>query len=322
MARANRIWVVLIGALVIGGILVFSAGLVVDREASVVAPEPLIVSIGFGNIEIAIPAPGTLAPGQVANVQANATGEIAEFRVALGDRVEEGQILATIDPDVGRDVAEIRAPIAGTVTEIQQNVGAWVNVSQSAPTLMTIADLENLAVMTEVFESEVSRVDDAVGVYFTTLGSGERRWSGNGIRVRPTPTVENGMARYAVQFNVDNNSGELFPGMTTQVFFVISSAENVLTVPLGALTLGESTGDTRRATVEIVEPDGGIDRRDVVVRTMDRVNAEVVSGLAEGDRVVAGTIVPAIEITGEPGGRGQGRPREDDRFFEPRPGEI
>jgi len=111
MARANRLWVILIGALVIGGIIVLSAGLVIDTGPQVDPPEPLIVSIGYGDIENAIPAPGTLAPGQDVPVLATVTGEIAELHVAIGDRVEEGQLLATIDPDVGRDPAEIRAPI-------------------------------------------------------------------------------------------------------------------------------------------------------------------------------------------------------------------
>jgi multidrug efflux pump subunit AcrA (membrane-fusion protein) len=319
MARANRLWVILIGALVIGGILVFSLGVVVDGEGQVAPPEPLIVSIGYGNIENAIPAPGTLAPGRVAPVLATATGEIVEFHVALGDRVEEGQVVATIDPDVGRGPAEIRAPMSGTIVEIVQRVGAWVNVAQTAPPLMQIADLETLAVMTEVFDSEVARIDDAIAVYFTTLGSGERRWYGDGIRVRPTPTIDEGVPRYAVQFSVDNTTDRLYPGMSTQVFFVTSSAENVLTVPLGALTLGAALNDgTRRATVEAVRPNGATERREVIVRATDRVNAEVVSGLAEGDRVVAGTIVPAVEITDEfdaPGGRGQRRPRADERFF-------
>lgn len=322
MPRANRIWVILSVALIASGILVFSLGFITDYlEDRAAAPEPLIVTIGYGDIENAIPAAGTLLPGQVASVVATATGEIAEFHAALGDRVEEGQLLATIDPDVGPGLSEIRAPIAGTVTEIQQRAGAWVNVSQSAPTLMQIADLANLAVMTEVFDGEVARVDDAVAVYFTTLGSGDRRWYGNGIRVRPTPTMQDGAPRYAVRFNVDN-AGELYAGMTTQVYFVTSAAENVLRVPLGALTLGDANGDTRSATVEVVGPNGGTSRRDVVVRAMDRVNAEVVSGLVEGDRVVAGVILPEVEITDEPGGRGQGRPRGDERFFEPASGEI
>jgi macrolide-specific efflux system membrane fusion protein len=75
--------------------------------------------------------------------------------------------------------------------------------------------------------------------------------------------------------------------MTVNVFFPISSAENVLTVPLAALTFTAAAADVRAATVRIVLPDGGAETRDVVVGAMDRVNAEVRSGLREGDRVVA-----------------------------------
>ena len=255
MARHNRLWVILMAALIVGAALVFSLGFVVDGFVRVGAgeprPEPLIVTIGYGNIEHVIPAQGTLAAGGVS-------------------------------PDVA-----------------------------------------NLSVRTEVFESEVARVDDAVAVYFTTLADEDRRWHGSGIRVRPTPTIENGIARYPVEFRVDNAGGDLYPGMSTQVFFVLSSAENVLTVPVGALTLGAAAGDgTRRATVEVVRSDGATERRDVVVRATDRVNAEVVTGLVEGDRVVAGTIITPAGTTDEFGGRGRGRQRGDDRFFEPEPGGI
>lgn len=266
--------------------------------------EPLIVTIGYGTIENAIPAPGTLVPGNIVPVLATATGEIAEFHAALGDRVEAGQLLATIDPDVGSGLAEIRSPIAGTVVEIEQRAGTWLNVSQTSHSLMKIADLDTLTMVSEVVDNDVARVDDAVAVYFTTLASGDRRWYGRDIRALPTPSIESGAARFPVRFSVDNLAGELYPGMSTQVFFVTSRAEDVLTVPLGALTIGAAAGDTRRATVALVGPDGATEQREVVVRAMDRVNAEVLSGLAAGDRVVAGSILPTVEVSDSGAGRG------------------
>ena len=185
---------------------------------------------------------------------------------------------------------------------------------------------DRLTVVAEVFDNDVAAVDDAHQIYFTLPGGGDRRWRGDGLRVNPVPDMSLGIARYTVRFSVDNATGDLYPGMAAQVFFVVSSAEDVLTVPMGALTLGAASGNTRRATVEAVRPDGATERREVVVRAMDRVSAEVVSGLAEGDRVVAGRIIAPAEFFdrsgGFRGGRGRGGRREqfEERFFEPEPG--
>ena len=305
MNRSHRLWFALTAAVIVSGIFGYS---LTRRqpvgEALPAIAEPLIVTVGYGTIENAIPAPGTLVPGNVASVLATATGEIAEFHAALGDRVEAGQLLATIDPDVGPGLAEIRSPMAGTVVEIELRAGTWINVSQTSHSLMKIADLDTLTMVAEVVDNDVARVDDAVEVYFTTLASGDRRWYGSEIRALRAPSIENGAARYPVRFTVDNLARELYPGMSTQVFFVTSTAENVLTVPLGALTFGAASDNTGRATVALVRPDGGTERREVVVGAMDRVNAEVLSGLATGDRVIAGTIMPTAEVSDSGAGRG------------------
>jgi macrolide-specific efflux system membrane fusion protein len=123
--------------------------------------------------------------------------------------------------------------------------------------------------------------------------------------------------RYLVEFDVENPANELYPGQATQAFFVTSSAENVLTVPVGALTLEDATGDTRRATVQAVRDNGRTETREVVVRTMDRVNAEVVSGLAAGDRVVAGTVLPPPVVTDERDEFGRRGSRLDDPLLQP-----
>jgi macrolide-specific efflux system membrane fusion protein len=45
----------------------------------------------------------------------------------------------------------------------------------------------------------------------------------------------------------------------------------------------------------LIQPDGTEQVREVVVGAMDRVNAEVISGLQEGDKVVAGVIQARVE---------------------------
>ena len=278
---------------------------------------------------------------------------------------------------------EVQAPITGTIISLDQKEGATLNASQTAPTIMQIADLTTLTVETEISEADIQALQAGVDVYFTTLGSGDRRWYGTLRKIDPMGTVSNNVVMFNGSFDVDNSDGELYPNMTTQVFFVTSAARNVLTVPLGALTFvepetpngGEMAGrqagpgggdreamieqfrqgggeitpemrqrfeqmrangggrqggnggggfpgggefpgfgqdqgaapaglglagsialnEPRHATVQVVRDDGTRETREIVVGAQDRVNAEVISGLEAGERVVAGIVQERIE---------------------------
>ena len=56
-----------------------------------------------GDIEQTVLADGTLQPFQLVEVGAQASGQIKSLKVALGDRVQKGQLIATIDPATQRN---------------------------------------------------------------------------------------------------------------------------------------------------------------------------------------------------------------------------
>src|SRR5262249_10100362 len=121
--------------------------------------------------------------------------------------------------------------------------------------------------------------------------------------------------------DVANPGRELMPQMSAQVFFVLSGAYDVVTVPVAALRYtdrpargagrrqgGQNPSNeaqqaagaqpettekpTRPREVTVVHDDGIQEIRKVQVGVTDRVNAEIVSGLSEGERVVVGTETP------------------------------
>jgi macrolide-specific efflux system membrane fusion protein len=262
--------------------------------------------------------------------------------------------------------SNIFAPMAGTVVAIPAKQGQTLNANQTAPLILTIADLSTMTVSTQVSEADVSRLKIGMDAYFTTLGSGERRWTGKLRQILPTPTVVNNVVLYTALFDVDNAGRELMPQMSAQVFFVQSGAYDVVTVPVSALRYtdrpargarrgqgGPNAGDlpaqgaqnaatqgaakggaakgepkgaqtpvpaqvaaepeasskpTRAAQVTVVHDDGMQETRTVRVGVTDRVNAEIVSGLSEGERVVVGMQTqdnaPKTKKGGGPGGRG------------------
>jgi macrolide-specific efflux system membrane fusion protein len=132
--------------------------------------------------------------------------------------------------------SKIYAPIDGTIVTIEKKEGMTLNAAQQAPVIMRVADLTTMTVQAEVSEADVSKLKMGMEVYFTTLGSSDRRWYGKLRQILPTPVIENNVVLYTALFDVDNSDKALLSDMTAQIFFVTASAKNVLKIPVGALT--------------------------------------------------------------------------------------
>ena len=207
--------------------------------------------------------------------------------------------------------ARIYAPMAGTVTAIPAKEGQTLNANQQAPTILTISDLATMTVYTQVSEADIPKLRLGMDAYFTTLGNSTRRYIGKLRQILPTPTVVNNVVLYTALFDVDNPDRKLMSQMTAQVFFVLGAAHNVVVVPVAALKYPDipksANGQrgtrrtavrSRAATVTVLLPSGTQEVRKVVVGVSNRVDVEIVSGLAPGESVVAGTaIAPVAKVT-------------------------
>lgn len=230
--------------------------------------------------------------------------------------------------------SKIYAPMDGTVVSLAAKEGQTLNANQVAPTILRIADLSTMTVWTQVSEADVARLKLGMTAYFTTLGSPER-WYGKLRQLLPTPEVVNNVVLYTALFDVDNPEGKLMTQMSAQVFFVVSAAHDVLTVPMGALhttpkdgSKTEAKSDTpkrdaaaagtanaaepvvkataderaerkkrrsheaaktpRTYYVTVLDSHDNTSEREVKIGVTNRVSAEVLAGLTEGERIVTG----------------------------------
>ncbi len=221
----------------------------------------------------------------------------------------------------------IHAPMEGTVVSQLAKQGQTLNANQQAPIILKIANLSTMTIQSQVSEADIGRLRVGMDVYFTTLGQSQRRWNGTLRKILPEPEIVNNVVLYNALFDVPNPNGELRTQMTAQVFFVNAKAENALRVPLSALkplTAGgreggrpraqgggqggngqtqanrgpqarpgaSQGGDGARYRVQVQTEGGAIEDRVVVIGVANRVAAEILSGLKEGDRVVVGVHSP------------------------------
>jgi len=231
---------------------------------------------------------------------------------ALSAQMEEAQ--SSLDESKANlGYTKIYAPMDGTVVVKDVREGQTLNASQSAPTVVQLANLDVMTVRAQVAEADVMRLKTGMEVYFTTLGSQGRRWQGEVRQILPSPEVINDVVLYNVLVDVDNKDRQLMTGMSTQMFFVLGRAEKVPLLPVAALGKRVASEDSDKGQAyevrKVVAP--GVTHTEIVrIGLMSRTMAEVRGGLSAGDKVAAAAaLLPANGNTG--GGRGMrgGMPR-------------
>ncbi len=205
------------------------------------------------------------------------------------------------DARISLGYTKIYAPMAGTIVDVVAKEGQTLNANQSAPTIVTIADLSTMTVEAEVSEADIGKLKLGMEAYFTLLGQPGERYEGTLRQIKPTPSTENNVVLYYALFDVPNPDGRLMMNMTAQVFFVRGAARDVLTVPVAAL---KGSGEAGKAEVTVLTADGRRESRSVETGIRNRVRAEIRSGLSEGDRVV---VASGADDQASGSSRGSGR---------------
>jgi macrolide-specific efflux system membrane fusion protein len=206
---------------------------------------------------------------------------------------------ATYDGELANlGYTKIYAPMAGTVVSQTALEGQTLNANQTAPTILRVADLQTMEVKAQVAEADVVKLRPGMPVYFTTLGLPDRRWQATVLQILPTPETVNDVVLYDVLIDVANGDSVLMTSMTAQVFFVLGEAKQVPLVPIAALGK-KQPGSDDEYLVRVMSGKGPTARA-VKIGLTDRSSAQVLSGLAAGDRVVLET------PTADPGQRGSG----------------
>ncbi len=107
----------------------------------------------------------------LANLKIN-VAKIASFEAQIKE------MEATLAGDEANlNYTKIFAPLAGTIVNQIAFEGQTLNANQTAPIIVRIADLDTMTVWAQVAEADVPRVTAGMPVYFTTLGTPDKRYT-------------------------------------------------------------------------------------------------------------------------------------------------
>ncbi|AJJ23949.1 efflux RND transporter periplasmic adaptor subunit [Yersinia enterocolitica] len=225
--------------------------------------------------------------------QAQYDSQLAQLHVNEAQIVQSQMAMETAKANLG--FTRIMAPIDGEVLGIVTKEGQTIVSSQTAPTILVLANVDTMTVHTRISETDILKVNVGQPLWFYVVADPERRYdsrmdaiqeasaeslredsSGSANSQQPSAVYYNGI------FNIANQERLLRTSMTAQVFIITAQAKNVLRVPLSAL--GEQQPD-KRYRVQIINGKQ-TSVRWVSVGLRNAQYAEVKAGLAQGDQVL------------------------------------
>ncbi|HMZ51236.1 MAG TPA: efflux RND transporter periplasmic adaptor subunit [Candidatus Sumerlaeota bacterium] len=202
--------------------------------------------------------------------------------------------------------AELKAPVEGLFVRskrfnfqqrkvVERQAGEEVNMSDQ---LGSIPDLSGLTIRSQIPESEVQRVSKGsdVKVVLEALGNLEvsgkvsfigpiaiEREASPGGQLMAAGQALTGEKVFEITVELANADPRLKPGLTARARIVLSRKENVLTVPLEAIT----TQDNKHFVY--IQNNKKYERREVKVGGANSKVVEIVDGVKDGETVFLGT---------------------------------
>jgi HlyD family secretion protein len=165
--------------------------------------------------------------------------------------------------------ATLAAPMGGTVTTLDVEIGELVSLGQL---VVVLSDLATLEVDVNLDETDVAHVAVGQKAWVDVDAFPGVRMAGQVTYVASVAQSQSGVVLFPVTVRLSPVEPPVRAGMTADVEITTASHEGALIVPLRAVHTGDG-----RATVERVEVTLGL--------TTD-TEAEIASGLAAGDVVV------------------------------------
>ncbi len=144
----------------------------------------------------------------------------------------------------------VTAPISGIVTAVNLETGDRYN----GGAIVTIEDISSYEVTVEIDEYDISKIKAGQKVVIKTNGTGDLELEGKVISIAPRASAGSGVT-YTVKTSIDTPCEDLRMDMTAKLSIVISSKENVLTVPYAAV----QTAEDGSFYVEVVDGNAGTD---------------------------------------------------------------
>lgn len=258
------------------------------NELDRVEAQHKVMQLQFDRLNgVAKSKPGLVAQQEVDDSEGRALASAAQVEASKSNLQSAQSALAASqakrehDQDLF-DYAKITAPFAGVVTQRFANFGALVQAGTSSSTqampIVRLSEDDRFRLVIPVPETYVKyiHVGDPVSVKVSSL---DRTFPGKIARF--SVDVREDTRTMHTEVDVENPQRVLLPGLYADATIQLEHKQDALAVPLQAVD-HTATG----TTVLVVDASNKVEIRPVVLGIQTATDAEVLSGLKEGDMVV------------------------------------
>ena len=197
---------------------------------------------------------------------------------------------------------KILAPFDCTVLTRPVSIGQAVSGSagfNSGTEIMSIANLSDMIITAHINQADVIRLKQGQTVDVQVESVPGLKLTGKLDRIAPQALIKNGIKGFAARVALKDLDPRVRPGMTAILTIPVSSADNVLAIPLSAVF------SDRGERYVFVQDGAEFTRRPVTIGLTDFFYAEVQEGLTEGDVV---SLQQVVDPGSEPPGGNQPGP--------------
>lgn len=174
----------------------------------------------------------------------------------------------------------LKSPIAGIITKVNYEVGEQVTPTKA---FLSVLTENNYQIEVDISETDIDKVklNNSAEITLDAFGS-DVKFQGAVYFVEPAATVIQGVTYYKVKISFDpTGKGDVKPGMTASAIIQTNKKDEVLIMPARAVIEKDGKNIVRILENEIVR-----ESEVVIGLSGDNGMVEVISGVAEGDKVV------------------------------------
>ena len=225
-----------------------------------------------------------LNENKTANVRARFPGIVKAVHVNLGDSVEKGQKLATVESNESLNAYIVYAPMDGVILKRETNIGDVTNGKE----LFVIADLSTVWAKYHIFPRDVPMIKKGQKVDIHTLDEKNRQNAQISMLFPTTDALSQTVIAIA---ELPNEQGIWRPGMTIEGDIKVGEKQAAIAVPRSALQFIEEQ------QVIFIKEGNTYEPRPVKIGMTGTENVEITSGLKSGETYVsAGSFVIKADI--------------------------
>jgi multidrug efflux pump subunit AcrA (membrane-fusion protein) len=239
-----------------------------------------VVKVVKGEVLKTLTYPGDLHAKREAKVYPPVDGRVISYNYREGDSVNKGATVVSLDREEKWNKYKpvlIDAPISGRIAEVYLEAGDYATTASS---LFLVIESGPIRATMHIPDPDLRSIRPGMEALLAVPNIDDKTFTG--VVTHVTPFIESETRTGEVQAEFTDGGSSLLPGMYGDITIVLDSKKDVLVIPLGAVLYEEGTN---KPYVFIITDDHAV-KKNVQTGITGTDKVEIISGVAEGDRVV------------------------------------